>query len=578
MNTSFSNPQKQYLEGFFAGVNQRQGMPFLGQNAEGQFTGSPAEAVETNVYGTPVDELCKEEVIKHEQNGLDVWDTIVKDSEIDQFPQGGDLFRYKFYGLFHVKPAQDSFMLRCRIAGCALRSHQLVGLAEIAEDWGGGYADITTRGNFQVREIMPKDTVATLIKLDELGLTSKGSGADNLRNVTASPTSGFDPEEVLDVLPYAKAMHHYILNNRDLYGLPRKFNIAFDSGGRVSVCADTNDIAFYAVRVGEGQGVEPGIYFRVQLCGITGHKQFAEDCGLLIKPSEAVPVAAAMIRVFIENGDRTNRKKARLKYLIDDWGVEKFLEETKKKLAFTPGMLAAEQCEPRAATLQHGHIGVYDEREAGYNYIGVVIPVGRMLPEQMKAVAKLADEYGRGDIRLTAWQNLMIPGIQDEDLEAVKAAITETGFHYKSTTISGGIVACTGNVGCKYAASNTKSHALQLSEFLEAELELDQPINIHLTGCPHSCAQHYIGDIGLIGAKVKVGEDSVEGYAVVLGGGVEERQAIGHEVFPGTAFEDLKPLLLNVLKTYLNKREGQETFWQFSRRHSADELKALFAA
>jgi ferredoxin-nitrite reductase len=172
----------------------------------------------------------------------------------------------------------------------------------------------------------------------------------------------------------------------------------------------------------------------------------------------------------------------------------------------------------------------------------------------------------------------MIPGIQDEDLEAVKAAITETGFHYKSTTISGGIVACTGNVGCKYAASNTKSHALQLSEFLEAELELDQPINIHLTGCPHSCAQHYIGDIGLIGAKVKVGEDSVEGYAVVLGGGVEERQAIGHEVFPGTAFEDLKPLLLNVLKTYLNKREGQETFWQFSRRHSADELKALFAA
>ena len=146
----------------------------------------------------------------------------------------------------------------------------------------------------------------------------------------------FDPHEVLDVLPYAKSMHHYILNNRDLYGLPRKFNIAFDNGGRVSVCADTNDIAFYAVRVGEGQGVEPGIYFRVQLCGITGHKQFAKDCGLLIKPHEAVPVAAAMIRCFIENGDRTNRKKARLKYLVDDWGVEKFLEESKKKMAFVP--------------------------------------------------------------------------------------------------------------------------------------------------------------------------------------------------------------------------------------------------
>ncbi|MGB0409005.1 MAG: NirA family protein [Opitutales bacterium] len=578
MSEPFNSEQKQYLEGFFTGVNQRPQMPFLGQNEAGQFTGDPAEAVEENVFGTPVDELCKEEQIKHEQNGLDVWDRIMKDSAADQFPEGGDLFRYKFYGLFHVKPAQDSFMLRCRIPGCVLKSHQLNGLAEIAEDWGGGYADVTTRGNIQIREIMPKNTVSTLIKLDELGLTSKGSGADNIRNVTASPTTGFDPEEVLDVMPYAKAMHHYILNNRDLYGLPRKFNISFDNGGRVSVCADTNDIAFYAVRVGGGQGVEPGIYFRVQLCGITGHKQFASDCGLLIAPDQAVPLAAAMIRVFIENGDRTNRKKARLKYLVDDWGVEKFVEESKKKMAFEPLSLALEQCEPRARTLQHGHIGVYDEKGDGLNYIGVVVPVGRMMPDQMKAIANLASEFGRGEVRLTAWQNVMIPGIRDEDLGTVKEAIVAMGFHYKSTTISGGLVACTGNAGCKYAASNTKSHAVQLAEFLESEIELDQPINIHLTGCHHSCAQHYIGDIGLIAAKVKVGEESVEGYAVVLGGGVDERQAIAHEVFSAVSFEDLKPLILNVLRKYLDEREGQETFWEFSRRHTADELKALFAA
>lgn len=578
MSEPFSSEQKQYLEGFFAGVNQRPSMPFLGQNAAGQFTGEPSEAVEDTVFGTPVDDLCKEELIKHEQNGLDIWDTIVSDSEAGQFPEGGDLFRYKFYGLFHVKPAQDSFMLRCRIPGCILNADQFSGLAEIAEDWGGGYADVTTRGNIQVREIMPKDTVSTLIKLDELGLTSKGSGADNIRNVTASPTSGFDPEEVLDVLPYAKAMHHYILNNRDLYGLPRKFNISFDSGGRVSVCADTNDIAFYAVRVEEGKGVEPGIYFRVQLCGITGHKQFASDCGLLIKPSQAVPLAAAMIRVFIENGDRTNRKKARLKYLVDDWGVAKFLEETQKKLAFEPATLPLEACEPRAATLQHGHIGVYDQKQEGLNYLGVVVPVGRMLPEQMKAIAELAKAYGNGEIRLTAWQNFILPGIKEENIEAVKDAVLKIGFHYSSTTISGGLVACTGNAGCKYAASNTKSHAVKLAEFLEHEIELDQPINIHLTGCHHSCAQHYIGDIGLLGAKVKVGDESVEGYSVVLGGGVDERQAIAHEVFPATTFEDLKPLLLSVLNTYLEKREGKETFWQFTRRHTADELKNMLTA
>jgi len=578
MSEAFNTEQKQYLEGFFAGVSQRGGLPFLGQNASGQFTDSPAEAVDQTVFGTPIDDLCKEELIKHERNGLDVWDQMVANGELDKFPEGGDIFRYKFHGLFYVTPAQESMMLRCRIAGCALKSYQMVGLAEIAEDFGGGYADVTTRGNFQIREIMPKNAIPTLTKLDEIGLTSKGSGADNLRNITASPTSGFDPDEVIDVLPYAKSMHHYILNNRDLYGLPRKFNISFDNGGRVSVCADTNDIAFYAVRVGEGQDVEPGIYFRVQLCGITGHKQFASDTGLLIEPSKAVPLAAAMVRVFIENGDRTNRKKARLKYLIDDWGVEKFLEETQKKVTFDLTKLPLEKCEPRMATLKHGHIGVYDEKEAGYNYIGVVVPVGRMLPEQMKAIAKLADTYGRGEIRLTAWQNLMIPGIKDEDLEAVKKAIIEIGFHYSSTTISGGLVACTGNAGCKYAASNTKSHALQLTEYLESQIELDQPINIHLTGCPHSCAQHYTGDIGLIGSKVKVGDESVEGYAVVLGGGVDDCQAIAHEIFAGTAFDDLKPLLLNVLKTYQAKRENQETFWQFSRRHSAEELKALFAA
>lgn len=572
---AFDSEQKQYLEGFFIGANQR--LPFAGQNAAGQFTDNPTSAVEETVYGTPIDDLSKEELIKHEQNGLDVFDTIVADSEANRFPKdAGDLFRYKYYGLFHVTPAQDSFMLRCRIAGCALKSHQLVGLAEIAEDWGGGYADLTTRGNFQVREIMPPNTVSVLNKMVDLGLTSRGTGADNLRNVTASPTAGFDPDEVVDVLPYAQAMHHLILNNRDLYGLPRKFNISFDGGGRVSVCADTNDIAFYAVRVGEGQGVEPGIYFRVQLCGITGHKQFASDTGLLIKLRQAVPLAAAMVRVFVEHGDRTNRKKSRLKYLIDDWGTEKFLEETQKKIAFDLVHLSLEACEPRGRTLKHGHIGVYNENVAGYNYIGVSIPVGRMLPEQMKAIAKLADRYGRSDIRLTAWQNLIIPGIHDDDLEAVKAEILKIGFNYSSTTISGGLIACTGNAGCKFAASNTKSHALQLAEFLEQEIELDQPINIHLTGCHHSCAQHYIGDIGLIGAKVKVDGESVEGYCVVLGGGVDETQAIAHEVFGGTTFEDLKPLILNVLKQYQANRLEQETFWQFTRRHSAEELKSLF--
>ena len=188
---SFSSEQKQYLEGFFTAIRQRGGAGFLGKTEDGKFTGDVSQAVaeEKAVYGTPIDDLCKEETIKYEKNGLDVWDMIMANAGHAVFPDGGDMFRYKFYGLFHVKPAQDSFMLRCRIAGGKLLSHQLRGLGEIAAEWGGGYTDVTTRANIQVREIMPKDTISTLIKLDELGLTSRGSGADNIRNVTASPTT-----------------------------------------------------------------------------------------------------------------------------------------------------------------------------------------------------------------------------------------------------------------------------------------------------------------------------------------------------------------------------------------------------
>ena len=240
-------------------------------------------------------------------------------------------------------------------------------------------------------------------------MTSRGSGADNIRNITATPTSGLDPQEIFDVAPLAQALNFYIFNSRDLYGLPRKFNVAFDSGGAISVVADTNDIGFVATRVAEGRSVPAGIYFRVQLCGITGHRQFASDCGILVAPEQAVAVAAAMIRVFNENGDRTDRKKARLKYLIDRWGMEKFLEETEKRLSFPLLRFPAAECEPRATVNQHGHLGVHPQCQPGLSYIGVAVPVGRLSAAQMRAVSAIADEYGNGEIRLTVWQNLLVP-------------------------------------------------------------------------------------------------------------------------------------------------------------------------
>lgn len=572
-NAGFTEEQTNYLTGFVSGVLQAREMPFLGQDASGRFTHEASAAVDETVFGTPLDELCKEELIKHEKNGLDCYDTILANAAAGEFPKDGDVFRYKFHGLFFVTPAQESIMLRCRVAGGALSTYQFRGLAEIADDWGPGHVDLTTRANLQVREIMPENCPNILMKLADLGLTSQGAGADNIRNITATPTSGFDPDEILDVMPYARAMHHYILKNRDLYGLPRKFNISYDSGGRVSVCADTNDIGFYAVRVGENdQGIVPGVYFRMQLCGITGHKQFATDCGVLLTPEETIPVAAALIRVFIENGDRTNRKKARLKYLVDDWGIPKTLDETQNKLAFPLRYFPLDSCEPSLPKVKHGHLGIHPQSD-GKHYIGVLTPVGRMSVAQMHALADIADQFGRGEIRLTVWQNLIIPGVSEEKLQDAITAIHAAGLDHRNQTITGGLIACTGSRGCKFAAADTKGHAIALGEHLASKMILDQPINIHFTGCQNSCAQHYIGDIGLMGTPVKTTEGkTIDGFNIVLGGGVDDTQAIAQEVWKSVPADDVPALLEQLLVTYLRDRSEGETFIQFTNRHTPEQL------
>ncbi len=575
IESTFNEEQKEYLAGFMLAAARRGNTFFAGHTADGLITSDPASgaanlaAPQERYFGTPMDDLCKEERIKYEENPLDIWEKLLDHARGDRFPEGGDVFRFKFHGLFYVAPAQDSFMLRLRTPGGVLTSEQMRGLAQMAEEWGGGEVHITTRSNLQIRELQPKNIARVLMKLQELGMTSRGSGADNIRNITATPTSGLDPREVLDVAPLAQALNFYIFNSRDLYGLPRKFNVAFDSGGAISVVADTNDIAFVATRVAEGRSVPASIYFRVQLCGITGHRQFASDCGILVAPEQAVAMAAAMIRVFNENGDRTDRKKARLKYLIDRWGVEKFLEETEKRLSFPLLRFPAAECEPRAAVDQHAHLGVHVQRQPDFSYIGVAVPVGRLSATQMLAISTIAEEHGSGEIRLTVWQNLLLPNIRNEDLEGARQALAAAELTDSAATFSAGTVACTGNTGCRYAATDTKRHALALAGYLDQRFTLDRPLNLHATGCPHSCAQHYIGDIGLLG--VKVGGE--EGYQVSVGGGTDERQGLGRELIPAIRFADLPPVMETLFRAFDAKRQAGESFLEYARRHDIEDLK-----
>lgn len=579
----FTPEQKEYLLGFFAGAAQRisnpaQYAPFAGRNQAGLLDLDPvrgaaneAAPAEEAVHGTAVSDLCREELWKHEQNPLDIWDQLLAHADENRAPAAENIFRFKFHGLFYVAPAQDSFMLRLRVPGGILSTHQMRGLASIAEEMGSGRADLTTRANLQIRQFQPKDIVRVLTALQPLGLTARGSGADNIRNITASPLAGIDPTELIDVSPFAQALHHYILNSRDLYDLPRKFNVAFDGGGAISVVADTNDIGFIAVRVGEGRSVPAGIYFRVLLCGITGHKQFASDCGLLLKPEQAVVVAAAMIRVFIDHGDRTDRKKARLKYLLEKWGMEQFLAETEKRLAFSLLRVAADECEPRGIVDRTAHIGVYPQSQPEMHYIGVSIPVGRLPVAQMRALASIAEDFGSSELRLTVWQNLLIPNIATANLDQALAALRAANLDCTAGVVLRGTVACTGNRGCRYAATDTKAHAVELATRLDTRFTILQPINLHVTGCPHSCAQHYIGDIGLLGTKVA----GAEGYQVVLGGGSDQDQGLARELISAIPFAELPPVMESLMAAYVERRELNESFLQFTRRHSIEELKSF---
>ena len=584
----FTSEQKEYLAGFLEGIARRNSALSGGTGIGG---GAPAESSrEETIFGTPLGEVTKQELWKHEEHPLDGWDRILAHTDGNQFPDEENTYRFRNFGMFYVAPAQNSFMLRCRIPAGELTAAQLKGLADIADNFGNGKAAITTRSNIQIREIAPRNLVNVLTSLQSLGLTARGSGVDNIRNITASPTAGFDPQEIIDTRPFAHALHHYILNHRDLYGLPRKFNVAFEGGGSVDTVADSNDLGFMVVRVTQAEMhgeslqdkssvvVTPGIYFRVELAGISGHKQLARDAGLLLKPSEVVAVAVAMIRVFIENGDRTDRKKARLKYLIDNWGTEKFLSETQKKLAFPLVKFPLEKCLLRPPSLRHGHIGIYRQKQKGRNYIGAVIPVGVMTTRQMRRLADISANYGSGELRLTPWQNLLIPNVPDGFVETVKRQLVRMGFHYEATNIAGGLVACTGNTGCKWAATDTKGQAVILASYLNKHVQIDLPINIHLTGCPHSCAQHYLGDIGLQGVKVATGGGSqTEGYNIVFGGGCGASAGIAKDVFKGISFKEIPALLERVLKVYLNKRKSGETFAAFTRRHEVKELQEMFS-
>jgi ferredoxin-nitrite reductase len=545
--------QKNYLEGFLAGVRQRAAL------------GTPAAVTEPE---EPEIIQTAEERIKSEEHPLDSYYRLVENAAANRAPDKEDTFRFKWNGLFFLNPVEDAFMARLRIPGGVLKSFQLREIARVAKERTSGAVQITTRANLQIRLIKPKDAPEVLRRIQSIGLHTRGAGGDNIRNLTTNPTAGIDPHEVIDCLPLVQELADFILGHREFYNLPRKFNIALDGGGLIGAVEDTNDIGAKAVRKPDGR-----VVFRIALGGATGHQAFARDMGVEVAPEDLVRTIIALVRVFIAHGNRGDRKKARLKHLLDRWTLEHYREETEKLLGGRLPLAELPVLEYPSQELPHSHVGVFPQKQVGRFYVGLNIPVGQITPAQLQRVADLAENYGSGEVRLTVWQNLILPNIPEAYLGTVRKAVERLGFATSQNPATSGVIACTGNRFCKYAATDTKGHAQQVIAHLAKHVPLDEPVNIHLTGCPHSCAQHYMGDIGLLGAKTR---DGREAYHVLVGGGFGKNAACGRQVYQAMPFEEIPVALEKMLKAFLHHRTPGESFQTFTARHELNALQVLF--
>lgn len=494
------------------------------------------------------EKLNKFEKFKAEKDGL-----VVKD-ELAYFAQIGweavdetDLtHRLKWLGIFFRPVTPGKFMLRLRTPSGLLSSYKVRVLADIVQRYGeAGSADITTRQNLQLRGIRLEDMPDIFQQLKEAGMTSVQSGMDNVRNITASPVAGIDADELIDTQGLVLKVQDLITQNgegnRAFTNLPRKFNIAIEGGRDNSVHAEINDIAFVpAYREGRlGFNVLVGGFFSARRC------EAAIPLNAWVPPDDTVVnLCRAILEVYRDHGLRANRQKARLMWLIDEWGLERFRAAVVQALG-QPLLPAA--AEDEIDWDKRDHIGLYAQKQPGLHYAGLHVPVGRLWASDLYGLSRLAEVYGSGEIRLTVEQNVIIPNIADTRLAAFLREPLLEKFSVQPSPLVRSLVSCTGAQFCNFALVETKQRALALAQQLDAELVLPQPVRIHWTGCPNSCGQPQVADIGLMGTKVRRAGKTLEGVDIYMGGKVGKEARLGQRVQQGVPCDELAEVLRQLL-------------------------------
>ncbi len=466
--------------------------------------------------------MNKFEAFKEEKDGLDVWPDLLRyvseGTPIAEIPED-DLQRMKWYGVFHRPQRPGTFMMRLRIHGGRLSAAQLCEVARLADEVGGGTIDLTTRQNLQLRDLRLADIPGIIERLEACGLGAMQTGLDNVRNYMGCPLAGIDGLELFDTTRLLAGIADEHIRNRAYSNLPRKFNLALAGCREDCGHAETQDLGFIPATARVDGRLVTG--FNVLVGGALGgtSPRLATPLDVFVQPFEVVALFGALLHVFRDNGPREVRTKARLKWLIGLWGEERLREEVEREA----GCRFQRAGHDERTRVAGDHLGIHPQREVGLNYAGLHVPVGRTTGRQLREVARLATRFGRGDIRLTAGQNLIIPHIAAADIPAFSSEPLLAELRPDPSPVWRGLVACTGNDYCHYSLIDTKSRAIELAKELERrEAPMAEDTRIHISGCVHACGKHHVAGIGLQGANVRVGDEVLEAADLYLGGSLGE--------------------------------------------------------
>ncbi len=504
------------------------------------------------------------EELKERQNGLDIWREIEgwASTGFESIPQ--DKFElFKWYGVYRQKPNVGHFMLRVRVPGGKLNAEQARTVASISREFGRGTLDITVRQNYQIHW-MTIETIPTAVRrLHAAGLSTTMACGDVPRNILSCPVAGKCKGQISDDYSVVKDLTRAIAGNRDYSNLPRKFKMSISGCPIHCPLPEINDIGLYGAVRKRTYGDEYGFNLMAG-GGLSTKPLLGKVMNAFIPKDKAVQVSLAILEIFRDIGYRQSRKKARMKFLVEDMGAEAFREEIVKRLGYD--LDPAEEAVADPQTFRD-HLGVEEQIQPGLYTLGFTTTSGRITPEDLFVAADIAEKYGSGELANSIMQNLLVMDIPEEKLEiAQDMALNAPTLTLRENPLRAGMVVCTGSEFCNLAITETKHRSFEILDYLEKTVQLDTPIKISISGCPNSCSQYQIADIGLRGGKTRVGEEFVESYDIYAGCEMGPDGQVGEMVKKAVPADDVAFELAEMLKTYNRERLNGETYQQYTKR------------